>query len=321
MKALVFHGPAQAEVSDHEPPSLGTNDVLVKLRRVGICHSDFDLLAGNYILPISYPVIPGHEWTGEVAEVGTAVTRFAVGDRVVGECSVADDEHFGFTVNGAIAEYFKAPAAWLHHLPDTCDDTVGALVEPFTVAYGATSAFDASDTVAVLGAGPIGLCATASLAAKGTRVVIVEPDSARRDLATHLGAQHGVDPNEFDATEQIMARTAGRGVEGVVEASGNPGAMASALTMAGYGGRINNVGINVGQEHPTKLGLIVEKALTIRGHVGSVGVWPAALRFLERTELDLSVIVSQRFALHDALKAFDAAEDRKNNIKIHIVNG
>jgi threonine dehydrogenase-like Zn-dependent dehydrogenase len=211
---LQYLEPGHAEIVDLDRPDIGPTDVLVRMRNVGICHSDFDLLAGNYILPIRWPVVPGHEWMGDVAEVGSAVTGFTTGDRVVGECSVADDEHFGFTYDGALSEYFKVPAAWLHKLPENIDDTVGALVEPFTVAYGATRGFDASDTVAVFGAGPIGLCSVASAAAKGARVVIVEPDPGRRALASQLGAEHGVDPTTEDLEQRIRELTDGRGADG-----------------------------------------------------------------------------------------------------------
>ncbi|MFG1921801.1 zinc-binding dehydrogenase [Cryptosporangium sp. NPDC048952] len=321
MRTLVYQKPNVAEIVDRDPPAIGPSDVLVRMRAVGICHSDFDLLTGNYILPIRYPVVPGHEWTGDVAEVGSAVTGFTVGDRVVGECSVADDEHFGFTYDGALSEYFPVPAAWLHKLPENVGDSVGALVEPFTVAYGATRGFDASDTVAVFGAGPIGLCSTAAAAAMGARTIIVEPDPARRELAAKLGAEHSVDPTAGDVVEQILELTGGRGADGVVEASGNPRAMADTLLVAAYNGRIVNVGINVGGEQATRLGLIVEKSLNIRGQVGSTGVtWDAVLRFLGRLPVDLSQIISRRFDFEDSLDALTAAEDRKSNIKIHIHN-
>jgi threonine dehydrogenase-like Zn-dependent dehydrogenase len=97
--------------------------------------------------------------------------------------------------------------------------------------------------------------------------------------------------------------------------------MADTLLVAGYNGRIVNVGINVGDDHPARLGLIVEKSLNIRGQVGSMGIgWDAVLRFLNRLPVDLSVIVSQRFELEESLMAFEAAEDRRQNIKIHIFN-
>lgn len=319
MKAMVFTEPNSAAVIEHPRPEPGPGDAVIRMRQVGICHSDFDLLTGKYILPVSFPVVPGHEWTGEIVRVGSDVKGFGVGDRVVGECSVADDQHYGFTIDGAMADEFLCPAAWLHHLPDSCDDTVGALVEPFTVAFAATDNVDASDTVVVFGAGPIGLCATAAASGRGARVVIVEPDAHRRELAAQLGAEHAIDPLGQDVPAAVLEITKGRGADLCVEVSGNPRAMATTLLTAGYGSRIVNVGINVGDEAPARLGLIVEKALTIRGQVGSVGVWPAALRFLERIPVDLSVVVSQKFPLARARDAFTAAEDRRNNIKIHVV--
>jgi len=319
MKALVYEAPNRPVVKDVGRPSIGENDVLVRTRTVGICHSDFDLLSGNYILPVAFPVTPGHEWTGEVAEVGSAVSGFSAGDRVVGECSVADDEHFGFTVSGAAADYFRVPAAWLHHLPESLDDTMGALVEPFTVAYAATAGIDASDDVVIFGAGPIGLCSIASSVGRGGRVIMVEPNADRRTIATDLGAAATIDPTAVDLEDTIAELTDGRMASTVIEASGNPGAMAATLQVAGYGAHLTNVGINVGDTATARLGLIVEKALHIRGQVGSVGVWPAAIRFLGRIDADLSALVTQRFPLSEAVDALHAAEDRSNNIKIHIV--
>lgn len=316
MKALVFTGPGAAEIADLAEPRLGRRDVLVRMRAVGLCHSDLGLLGGDYILPFTFPVIPGHEWTGEVAEVGADVTAFRPGDRVVGECAVSDTQHFGFTMDGAAAEYLKAAETWLHRLPDGCDDTMGALTEPFTVGYAATAGTDASHTVAVLGAGPIGLCAIAAAAARGARVVAVEPDPARRELATRLGAESGLDPRAGAAG--LAGLTGGRGADTVIEASGSPAAMADALALAAFGGQVVYVGIKVGARADAPLGLIVERALRIRGQVGSAGVWPAALRFLGRTGLDLRPLVSRRFPLTDAVQAVAAAERRDENIKVQI---
>ena len=107
------------------------------------------------------------------------MTRFAPGDRVVGEC-VIGQEHFGFSISGAAAELFVAKEGWLHALPDELSWTQGALVEPFSCGYYATvraDNLDASDTAVVLGAGPIGLGVVAAAAARGVRVVVAEPDA------------------------------------------------------------------------------------------------------------------------------------------------
>src|ERR1700754_2020907 len=102
MKALVFEEPRQAAVRDLDVPPIAADEVLVRSRNVGICHSDFELYEGRYIIPVSYPIIPGREWSGEIAEVGRGVTTLAEGDRVVGECVVnGGDDHFGFSISGA----------------------------------------------------------------------------------------------------------------------------------------------------------------------------------------------------------------------------
>jgi threonine dehydrogenase-like Zn-dependent dehydrogenase len=318
MRALVYSAPDEAAVIDTDDPVIGETDCLVKMRRVGICHSDFDLLAGKYILPIEYPIIPGHEWTGEVVQVGAQVTGFSVGDRVVGECSVADDQHFGFTIDGAIADLVRVPEAWLHKLPDSIDDTLGALVEPFTVAYGATDEIDGSDDVVVFGGGPIGLCAVASAHAKGGRVILVEPDEARRRIGEQLGAEVVIDPIGIDIVARILELTGGKGASRVVEATGRPAVMAQTFEVTAYGGYITNIGINVGEEFPAKLGLIVERMLRIRGQVGSVGVWPQAIKFLGQTGIDLTPLVSQVFPLDEAVTALGESAKRDVNIKIHI---
>ena len=99
MKALIFDQPNRPVVAEVQSPSLAPDEVMVRSRRVGICHSDYELLAGRYIIPISYPLTPRHELVGEVVEVGRDVKGFGVGDRVVGECVIRTPErihHFGF---------------------------------------------------------------------------------------------------------------------------------------------------------------------------------------------------------------------------------
>ena len=114
MRALIYRGPDDPAVTDVETPSIGPDDVLVRSHAVGICHSDFELLEGRYIIPFSYPITPGHEWAGEVVEVGSAVEGLAPGDRVVGECVVGPGgrDHFGFNISGAAAQLFKARGEW-----------------------------------------------------------------------------------------------------------------------------------------------------------------------------------------------------------------
>jgi L-iditol 2-dehydrogenase len=326
MRALVFEAPEQAAVVERDAPAIGPDEVLIRSRAVGICHSDFELLDGHYIIPVSYPIVPGHEWAGDVVEVGSAVEGLEAGDAVVGECVVGPEgrDHFGFSIDGADAEYFKARGEWLHKLPPGMSHTVGALVEPFSVAYNATLAaggMDASDAVAIMGGGPIGLLTVIAAVANNARVVLVEPQAHRRELASRLGAQAVLDPTAGDFAEAVEDITRGRGFDVVIEAAGAPPAMAGALEIAGHGARLVYVGIDVGSRASAPLGLIQSRALQIRGIIGSPGIWPKTIRFLASGIVDPTPIVTSTFPLADALDALDAARDTTSNVKVHIRTG
>ena len=183
MKALVFNAPDQPQVVDKPIPEIDANGVLLKMKAVGICHSDYELLAGRYIIPISYPVTPGHEWSGQIVEVGKNVKGFRVGERVVGECVVKLPDrvhHFGFSLDGADREFLTARPEWLHKLPDAVSDKQAALVEPFTCGYYAvkrSGGVNASDTVVVSGGGTIGLVTAAAAIGMRARVIVIDPIS------------------------------------------------------------------------------------------------------------------------------------------------
>ena len=320
VKALQFVGNASAEVNEVAVPQIGADEVLVAARSVGICHSDIELLEGRYIIPFEYPVIPGHEWAGEVVAVGRDVSSVPVGARVVGECVIGKD-HFGFSISGAAAEFFVARPEWLHSLPESMSWTQGALVEPFSCGYYATlraDGLDASDTAVVFGAGPIGLGVVAAASGKGARVIVVEPSAARSELAGRLGADAAVDPTAVDLANAIAELTGGKGADVVFEASGKPAAMAAALEVAGFRARMVYIGIDVGGQAPASLGLIQSKELQLRGIIGSPGVWPQTLRFLERTKVDLSPLVTSTFGIADAAQAIDTVLTDKSQVKVHV---
>ncbi len=312
MKALVFEEPRRAAVRDLDVPAIAPDEVLVRSRNVGICHSDFELYEGRYIIPVAYPIIPGHEWSGEVAEVGSAVTSFRPGDRVVGECVVNNgDDHFGFSISGANAEYFVAKAAWLHRIPDELSFMQGAFVEPFSVAYSATVAaggIDASDSVAVIGGGPIGLLCTLAAATMGGTVTLIEPQPHRRALALEVGAREAIDPGEAE----------GRRFDVVIEAAGAPAAMASAFPLAAHEGRIVFVGIDIGGSAPVEIGLIQSRALQVRGIIGSAGMWPKTIRFMATSGIDPAPLLTATFPLTEGTGALEAARDTSKNVKVQI---
>lgn len=327
MKALVFEAPERPVIADVGMPEITDNEVLVRTRAVGICHSDYELLAGRYIIPISYPVTPGHEWSGEIVEVGRNVKGFRAGDRVVGECVVRTPErlhHFGFSLSGADREFFSVNPEWLHKLPDAVDDKKAALIEPFTCGYYAvmrSGGTNASETVVVSGGGTIGLVSAAAAIGMGARVIVVDPLASRRDVALRLGADAAIDPSDGGAAERIREMTGGHGADLVVEASGHDLSLASAFDYVREEGRVSMVGINIGRKVPVVLGNIQMKNLTVRGCIGSPGVWPSAIKFLERTGLDLSPIQTHNYALTDAVEAFAFGQDPTKSIKITLLNG
>jgi L-iditol 2-dehydrogenase len=321
MKALIFDKPNQPVVTDIQMPTIGDNEVMVRSRRVGICHSDYELLSGNYIIPISYPVTPGHEWVGEVVEVGRNVKGLVRGDRVVGECVIRTPErihHFGFSMDGANREFFAARPEWLHKLPDGVDNAKGALIEPFTCGYYAVlrhGGVDASQTVVVSGGGTIGLVSAAAAIGMGAQVIVVDPVPLRREIAMKLGAVGTVDPLAGNPVEAVAEMTKG-GADLVIEAAGHPSSLANVFDYARPEGFVSMVGISIGQKIPVELGKIQIKDLTVRGCIGSPGVWPAAIRFLERTGIDLSPIQTHSFALDDAIAAFHLGKDPAKAVKI-----
>lgn len=322
MKALQFTAPGSFSVNDLPTPGIGPDEVLLASRAVGICHSDIELLEGRYIIPFGYPIIPGHEWSAEVMEVGSRVTGLKPGDRVVGECVIGMD-HFGFSISGAGAEYFVAKESWLHKLPDNVSWTQGALVEPFSCGYYATvraDNLDGSDTVLVYGAGPIGLGTVAASSAKGARVIVAEPAADRVEIARRLGADAAVDPTSEGFVDQVMELTGGAGASVVFEASGKPAAMASALETAGFRARIVYIGIDVGGSAPAKMGLFQSKELQARGIIGSPGVWPQTIEFLSRTGIDLSPLVTSTFPLAEADQAIQTVLDDRSQVKVHYVS-
>src|SRR4051812_21845247 len=312
MKALVFAEPQNAAVCDVDMPTIGAGEVLVRSRNVGICHSDFELYEGRYIIPVSYPIIPGHEWSGEIAEVGSGVTTLHEGDRVVGECVVNNgDDHFGFSISGANAEYFVAKASWLHRIPEELSYTQGAFVEPFSVAYNAcvtAGGIDASDEVAVIGGGPIGLLCTLAAATMGGSVTLIEPQAHRRALGLEIGARDAIQPEEAE----------GRVFDVVIEAAGVPAAMASAFPIAAHSARVVFVGIDVGGSTPVQIGLIQSKALQVRGIIGSAGMWPRTIRFMASSGVDPAPLLTATFPLEQGTAALDAARDTSRDVKVQI---
>jgi L-iditol 2-dehydrogenase len=311
-------------VGDLEVPAVGANDVLVSSKVVGICRSDIELRDGHLDaqLAIPYPIVPGHEWSGEVVEVGRNVSRLKPGDPVVGECVYGPNLWFGFTMNGAASNLFTVPDNLLHKLPADVSFEQGAMVEPFTIAYRAifsSGGVDGGDVVTIIGGGMIGQCALAACRAMGATTVVIEPMAVRRELAERMGADVVIDPIAVkDIAATVREITDSEGADFVLECSGTPAGLATTFKVVRFAGRVTNIGICAAESVPAQLGLIQSKDLLVRGVTGSPGVWPRALRFLGRHKIDLSPLVSKRFSFEQFNEAFAAAENTSENVKVHL---
>jgi L-iditol 2-dehydrogenase len=250
------------------------------------------------------------------------VATLQPGDRVVGECVVNNgDDHFGFSISGANAEYFVTKASWLHRIPDELSFTQGAFVEPFSVAYSAAVAaggIDASDDVAVIGGGPIGLLCAMTAATMGGSVTLIEPQAQRRSVGLAVGATRTIDPSAGAVSEQVAEATGGRGFSVVIEAAGAPAAMASAFPIAALGARIVLVGIDIGGSVPVEIGLVQSKALQVRGIIGSAGLWPRTIRFMATSGVDPTPLLTATFPLGEGNAALAAARDTTRNVKVQL---
>jgi threonine dehydrogenase-like Zn-dependent dehydrogenase len=154
----------------------------------------------------------------------------------------------------------------------------------------------------------------------GARVILVDPLPLRRAAAEKIGVDGTVDPSAGDAVAKVLELTGGKGADLVIEASGHDASLAAVLDYVRTGGRVTFVGISIGRKIPVELGKIQGKSLTIKGTIGSPGVWPAAMRFLARIKLDLSPIQTHFFDLTQGIEAFEFGKNPKECIKVTLTN-
>jgi threonine 3-dehydrogenase len=328
MRALVktTAGPG-LEMIELATPSIGINDVLVRVSKTGICGTDlhiesWDPWAARTIRP---PLVVGHEFVGRIVEVGSNVSDFAPGDLVSGEGHVvcgrcrhclAGRRHLcaqtiglGVGRDGAFAEYVALPMTniW-HHWPGVAEE-VAAIFDPFGNAVHTALAFPVlGEDVLVSGAGPIGLMATAVVRHAGARhVVVSEPNPIRRELAIRMGATVAVDPRERDLAEVGRELGMVEGYDVVLEMSGHPDAIRTAIAAMAHGGGMAILGIPT-TDVSLDLTQVVFKMLTLKGIYGRemYETWYKMTVMLE-SGLDISPAITHRFAASDFDAAFAAA--------------
>jgi threonine 3-dehydrogenase len=328
MRALVKNGRAAGlELRDVPQPEPGINDVLIKVRKAGICGTDlhieaWDAWAASAIRP---PLVVGHEFVGEIVAVGSNVSDFHPGDLVSGEGHVvcgrcrhclAGRRHLcahsiglGVGRDGAFAEYVVLPMTnvW-HHWPGI-DEDVAAIFDPFGNAVHTALEFPVlGEDVLVSGAGPIGLMAVAVVLHAGARYVVVsEPNAFRRELARAMGASVVIDPGMTDLAEVQRELGMVEGFDVVLEMSGHPDAIGSAISRMAHGGRLAQLGIPT-EEICLDFNQIVFRMLTISGIYGRemYETW-YKMSVMLQSGLDIRPAITHRFSFEDHAAAFATA--------------
>jgi threonine 3-dehydrogenase len=328
MLALVkTHAGPGLELRDVPVPSIGINDVLIRVHKTGICGTDlhiesWDPWAAKTIVP---PLVVGHEFVGDVVEVGSNVADFQPGDLVSGEGHVVcgrcrhclagrrnlcpNTIGLGVGRDGAFAEYVALPMAnvW-HHWPGI-NEEVAAIFDPFGNAVHTALAFPIlGEDVLVSGAGPIGLMATAVARHAGARhVVVSEPNAYRRAIATRMGATLAIDPRERALESVFVELDMVEGFDVALEMSGNPSALRAAIAAMAHGGGIAILGIPT-EEISLDINAIVFKMLTVRGIYGRemYETWYKMTVMLQ-SGLDITPAITHRFGFREFEAAFAAA--------------
>ncbi len=315
------------ELREVPEPQVGINDVLVRVHKTGICGTDlhiasWDPWAAKTIVP---PLVVGHEFVGEIVEVGSNVADFAPGNLVSGEGHVvcgrcrhclAGRRHLcartiglGVGRDGAFAQYVALPMTNIWHHWAGIDEEVAAIFDPFGNAVHTALAFPVlGEDVLVSGAGPIGLMAAAVARHAGARFVVVsEPNPVRRAIAGKMGATLAVDPRQRDLRD--VARELGmvEGFDVALEMSGNAAALRAAIGAMAHGGAIAILGIPT-EEISIDVNEIVFKMLTVRGIYGRemYETWYKMTVMLQ-SGLDIRPAITHRFSFRDHEAAFAAA--------------
>ena len=327
MKALVKESAAPGIVLRDVPePKIREDEVLIRVRRAGVCGTDvhiydWDDWAQGRCKP---PFVVGHEFAGDVVDVGRLVTDVQEGDRVTAEGHIVDgrcllcrtgNAHvcphtkiIGVDRDGCFAELIAMPATNVWHLDDSISYDVGGIHDPMGNAFHTALTADIPGaTVLITGCGPIGIFAVGICRAAGAaRIIASDINQTRLQLAKEMGAHDAITPDQVERV--VRSATDGLGVDVVLEMSGVPAAIHQAFAMVRVGGRIQMLGIPV---KPIEIDLpkeIIFKGLTIYGVVGRrmYETWHQMTRFLRAGEFDPTPVITHRFPMDQVDEAISA---------------
>jgi alcohol dehydrogenase len=326
MKALVFHGPGRR--SWEEKPTPKTNsptDAVVRISKTTICGTDLHILKGDLKEVVDGRTL-GHEGTGVIVEAGAAVSRFKVGDRVLiscitscGRCEscqrgmashcVTGGWILGHIIDGTQAEYVLIPHAdaSLHPIPEDCADEEALVMLSDILPTGfecgvLNGQIKPGDTVAIIGAGPVGLSALlTALFYSPSEIIMVDPDESRLEVAKTFGATITISETPI---EKIMMLTGGKGVDVAIEAVGVPLTFQVCQAIVAPGGRIANVGV-----HGTSVDLHLERLwssnITITTRLVDAVTTPLLLKMVRSGKLKPAQLITHHFPLSEIMRAYD----------------
>lgn len=332
MLALIksAQGPGHMLLQDVPVPEIADDEVLIRVRACGICGSDIKIYDDHH--PYIPPVVVGHEFSGEIAEVGISVAGWQVGDRVVSEQHVGacgDCQQCltgnafackfkrapGYFTNGAFTEFIKVPAWLLHRIPEQLSYIEAAFTEPSAVAVHGVlerTGISSEDIVLVLGSGPIGLAAAKMAQAAGAANVIItgigRDETARLPKARELGIDHVVNIDDIDLESYVNELTSGKGVDVVIELAGALPAIQQAFRLARPLGRVGIIGQPPTDEVSIPYRNALFKALTVSfSYSSKYTSWERALSMFERGVLEPSKFITHVLPLQEWEAGFQLA--------------
>ena len=343
MKALVYHGPGQRGWdSVNDPTIVDPTDVVARIDTTTICGTDLHILKGD-VPEVTPGTVLGHEAVGTVEEVGAAVTGVAVGDRVLmscisscgrcrfckegryGQCIGGGGWIFGHLIDGLQAEYARVPFAdnSVYKVPEELtDEQVLFLADILPTAYEVgvlNGHVEPGDTVAIVGAGPIGLAAilTARLFTPG-HIVAIDLADSRLASAERFGADVVINNGKEDAVAKIMDLTDGLGADVAFEAVGVPATFELAADLIRPGGRVANIGVH-GHSAELHLEKLWIRDVTITTGLVDTFSIPQLMRLIASGRLDPELFATHRFALSDTMDAYDTFADAANTNALKVV--
>lgn len=324
MRAIVIEQPNEVALRDVEAPSPGPGEVRVRSVCAGVCRTDLDIVAGTLDARwVSFPVVPGHEWSGVIESLGAGVTGLEPGRRVVCEGSIpclacrrcrAGDTHLcetydavGFTRGGGYGEYVVVPARVVHPIPDHVSFDAAVLIEPAAVVLKALerARIQPGETVGVIGIGALGAIALRLARLHGPAAVVAYGvRDEELELARRLGA---------DDVVNVGREEVGSGLDVVVETAGAASAVELATRLAREGGRVVLLGIaGHGHELTLPADRLALRDLSVFGSVGyTTAAWARTVALVSEGLVDLEPIVTHRFPLEQFADAFALMDDRR----------